>query len=310
MAVMDEGKPQERCAFPECDRKRYVRGYCTAHYRQLTNGKPLTPLRDYVRQPAECKIADCTGKPHAHGYCKLHLNRMERHGSPEALHTWNPGASCKVEGCGEPVSARGYCRLHYMRVQRHGTPEATRNWNPGAECKVEGCGKPVASRGYCQTHYARVIRHGEPGTVESQAGKRRRSKYEGQPCAVEGCKRKARSQGWCAMHYGRWKRTGDPVGKWGAQPRKSQGYITSDGYRMITRDGKKILEHRAVLGAVLGRPLERFEDAHHKNGVRDDNRPGNLELWVNQPRGQRLSDLLAFIAANYPDEMRAVLEGQ
>lgn len=57
----------------------------------------------------------------------------------------------------------------------------------------------------------------------------------------------------------------------------------------------RIQEHTLVMSELLGRPLLLGENVHHKNGVRDDNRPENLELWVShQPKGARASDLLAW----------------
>lgn len=76
-------------------------------------------------------------------------------------------------------------------------------------------------------------------------------------------------------------------------PDKEQGLFKT----MITRFAgfEAILEHRLIVARRLGRALIKRENVHHINGIRNDNREDNLELWQKyQPCGQRVSDLCIY----------------
>ena len=79
---------------------------------------------------------------------------------------------------------------------------------------------------------------------------------------------------------------------------KGGKYLNTAGYVMVRlidhpRSGQNgyVLEHILVMEKQLSRNLRPKETVHHINGVKNDNRPENLELWSSsQPSGQRMAD--------------------
>ena len=84
-----------------------------------------------------------------------------------------------------------------------------------------------------------------------------------------------------------------------------RGSVNREGYVITYAPGRgPVAEHRMVMEAIIGRPLRDFENVHHLNGIRSDNRPENLELWTRpQPVGQRPQDLAKWVVETYPGEV-------
>ena len=123
------------------------------------------------------------------------------------------------------------------------------------------------------------------------------------------------TRGLCTVCYPRARKAGTvdqialPPNQYPAGHPVGSRVVSAGGYIEIKTPEGLRSEHRMVMERHLGRPLAKCENIHHINGVRDDNRIENLELWATtQPKGQRVRQLIEYMTEFHPEAMRAALD--
>lgn len=166
----------------------------------------------------------------------------------------------------------------YDAMKRRGCKIRSMARGPHSICSVDGCGEPLKANGLCSRHLWQMYTHGKILSVEKIRDKNRK-------CSVPGCNRKHRSNGYCAGHLGQIRRHGK-ITSVEIAPRGTGLSVGSSGYVLVKNPSHKYANKRGYIKRAnlvweekTGHTVTPPEVIHHKNGVKNDDRFENLELF-------------------------------
>lgn len=177
--------------------------------------------------------------------------------------------------------------MHYYRYRRGADMNTPKRYlSTTGKCEYEDCENPHVAKGFCTMHYQRN-RLGR-----NMALRPRLAIDPDRMCAMGDCHKPAHAQELCSRHY---RSRYQKPRKYPEDAQIGDMRIYGNGYVLVKTEAKWIPQHRLVMAQHLERSLFAHENVHHINGIREDNRLENLELWTSsQPTGQRVSDKLTW----------------
>lgn len=198
----------------------------------------------------------------------------------------SPSRGCSIEGCKRNHYGRGWCNPHYQRWLRTGSPVGSTRTDTSVDCRCEVCDVHFSVQAarfrrynvrFCSRRCLGRAKINEVARLAAIQSKRAHNNGNATvSCAV--CKRRfavppsqvARRRHCSRSCYAAMQRV----------------LPKPDRYVIITVNGKRVRLHRYVMEQHLGRKLESWEQVHHINRDRQDNRLSNLQVLSASEHGK------------------------